>query len=103
MAKATAIRAKQTQTEIIRKVAEQTGLAQSQVKSVLSSVGEMAQRHVTKGGSGEFSVPGLGIKVRRVKRKARIARNPMTGEPIRVPARTSVKATILKTLKEAAA
>ena len=103
MAKTPAIRSKQTQTQIIRAVAEDTGLAQAQVKSVLESVGTLAQRHIKKGGSGEFSVPGLGIKVRRVRRKARIARNPMTGEPVRVPARTAVKATVLKTLKEAAA
>lgn len=103
MAKTPAIRAKQTQVQIIRAVSEETGLPQAQVKSVLETIGTMAQRHIKKGGSGEFSVPGLGIKVRRVRRKARVARNPMTGDPIRVPARTGVKATILKTLKEAAA
>ena len=52
-------------------------------------------------GSGKFVVPDLGVKIRRVQRKARMARNPITGEPISVPAKTAVKATVLKALKDA--
>ena len=98
-----AIRAKQTKTQIISSVAEETGLTKKEVQGVLSSLAGVAHRHVMKRGSGEFAVPELGLKIRRVQRKARTARNPMTGEAIKVPARTAVKATVLKSLKDVAA
>ena len=96
-----AIKTKQTKTQIVQTIVEETGLNRKDVIAVLTSLGTMAKRHVMKQGSGEFSVPELGVKIRRVQRKARTARNPRTGEPMRVPARTSVKAGILKPLKEA--
>jgi nucleoid DNA-binding protein len=98
-----AIRAKQTKTEIMQSITEDTGLPRKEISAVLSSVAKLARRHVMKRGSGEFSVPELGVKVRRVQRKARMARNPKTGEPVRVPAKTSVKATVLKSLKDSVA
>jgi nucleoid DNA-binding protein len=98
-----AIRAKQTKTEIMQSITEDTGLPRKEISAVLSSVAKLARRHVMKRGSGEFSVPELGVKVRRVQRKARLARNPKPGEPVRVPAKTSVKATVLKSLKDSVA
>lgn len=98
-----AIKAKQTKREILAAIIEETGLARKDVVAVLDTVGKMARRHVMKRGSGEFSIPEMGIKVRRVDRKARTGRNPKTGEPIRVPAKTVVRATVLKSLKEVAA
>jgi DNA-binding protein HU-beta len=44
--------------------------------------------------------PGVG-KLVVVKRKARMGRNPQTGEPIKIPAKTVVKARIAKQLKDA--
>ncbi len=44
--------------------------------------------------------PGFGT-FRVLKRKARIARNPQTGEPVRVPARTVPRFTPAKELKAA--
>ncbi|HXX38103.1 MAG TPA: HU family DNA-binding protein [bacterium] len=44
--------------------------------------------------------PGFG-SFRVSKRKARIARNPQTGEPVRVPARTVPRFTAAKELKAA--
>lgn len=98
-----AIKAKQTKREILAAISEETGLSRKDVVAVLDTVAKMARRHVMKRGSGEFSIPELGVKVRRVDRKARTSRNPKTGEPIRVPAKTVVRATVLKSLKEAAA
>ncbi len=98
-----AIKTKQTKTEILLSLAEQTGLKHTQVKAVLASLGALAKRHVMKRGSGEFALPELGVKLHRVQRKARTARNPMTGQIIRVPAKTVVKASVLKSLKEAEA
>ena len=51
--------------------------------------------------AGEFTVPGM-VKVVVQRRKARIGRNPATGEDIRIPAKTVVKARIVKQLKDAA-
>ncbi len=98
-----AIKTKQTKTEILLALAEQTGLNRTQVKAVLASLGALAKRHVMKRGSGEFALPELGVKLHRVQRKARTARNPMTGQIIRVPAKAVVKASVLKSLKEAEA
>ena len=50
--------------------------------------------------SGEFVLPGI-TKLVVQKRKAREGRNPATGEPIKIPAKTVVKARIAKQLKDA--
>ncbi|MFZ0255321.1 MAG: HU family DNA-binding protein [Gammaproteobacteria bacterium] len=96
-----AIRIKQTKAQIIQTLTEETGLPRKDVAKVMATLATLAKRHVMKRGSGEFSIPELGVKVRRVQRKARMARNPMTGDPVRVPAKTAVKATVLKALKDA--
>ncbi|MGH8658087.1 MAG: HU family DNA-binding protein [Gammaproteobacteria bacterium] len=98
-----AIKTKQTKTEILLALAKETGLNRTQIKAVLTSLGALAKRHVMKRGSGEFALPELGVKLRRVQRKARMARNPMTGQIIRIPAKTVVRASVLKALKEAEA
>lgn len=96
-----AIASKQTKAQVLESLAEETGLPRSKVQSVLAALSGLAKRHMMESGSGEFVVPDVGVKIRRVQRKARTARNPITGEPIAVPARTAVKATVLKSLKDA--
>ena len=49
---------------------------------------------------GEFVLPGVG-KLVRVDRKARMGRNPATGEPIKIPAKKVVKFRLAKAAKEA--
>jgi DNA-binding protein HU-beta len=49
---------------------------------------------------GAFVLPGIGKSV-LVKRKARIGRNPQTGEEIKIPAKTVVKIRLAKAFKEA--
>jgi nucleoid DNA-binding protein len=101
-----AIPDKQTKTQIITAIAEDTGLSRKEVAAVFNSMSELISRHVKKRGSGEFSVPDCGIKVRRVMKprtKARMGRNPATGEGIKIPAKpakTVVKVTALKALKD---
>src|SRR5213593_2868515 len=48
---------------------------------------------------GEVPMSGLG-KFRVAKRKARMGRNPATGEAIKIPAKTVVKFTVAKNLKD---
>ncbi len=101
-----AIADKQSKTQILTTIAEDTGLSRKEVAAVFTSMSSLISRHVMKRGSGEFSVPDSGIKVRRVikpRTKARMGRNPATGEEIRIaakPAKTVVKLTALKALKD---
>ncbi len=102
-----AIKERETKSQVLAAVAEATGLHKNQVKEVLSAIREHAIRHLNARGSGEISVPELGVKLRRVKkaaRKAGMARNPFTGEMVKVdarPASLSVRASALKALKDA--
>lgn len=97
---------KQTKAQIFAELAEITGLGKSDIKNVFSGLRNIVERHLKGKGFGEFVIPDLGIKVRRIHKaatKARMGRNPFTGEEIQIPAkpaRKSVKATALKALKE---
>lgn len=101
-----AISSKQTKTQIITALSETTGLAKKDVGNVLSALGAMIEGHMKKRGSGEFTIPDAGVKIRRVKkpaRKARMGRNPATGEAMKIaakPASTVVRVTALKALKD---
>ena len=100
---------KQTKTQILQSICEDTGMTRKDITSVFDSLGNLVSRHMMKRGSGEFSVPNVGIKIRRVRKpatKSRKAMNPFTGEPMVVkakPARNVVKVTALKALKESIA
>ena len=107
--KASATASKQTKSQILGTIAEDTGLTKKEVAAVLESLADLAHGHLKKRGSGEFTVPSLGVKLRRVIKPARKARkgvNPFTGEEIMIKAKpqsTSVKATALKALKDSVA
>ncbi|MBT8446682.1 MAG: HU family DNA-binding protein [Gammaproteobacteria bacterium] len=106
--KTTAIRDKQTKTQILAEIAEATGLTKKDVQAVLAATRDLAGRHLKKNGSGEFTVPEISVKLARAKRAARkagMARNPFTGEMVKVEARPagfSVRARPLKALKDLA-
>lgn len=98
---------KQTRIEILRSIAETTGLPKVQVESVFASLTELLHAHIRKRGSGEFTIPMAGIKLRRIKKKATKTRkmvSPLTGQEVEIPGkppRSAVKITALKPLKEA--
>ncbi len=87
-----------TKTQIVGQLAETNGLTRKQVASFLESFIDLACREAKK--NQKFSIPGLGI-LKLNKRKARIGRNPATGESIKIPAKTVVKLTVSKACKEA--
>ena len=101
------IAARYTKTQILQEIADNTGLSKQNVSSVLDELGGLIERHVKKGGAGEFALPGL-LKIKAVKTPARPARtgvpNPFKpGETMDVaakPASTKVKVLPLKGLKE---
>lgn len=98
---------KQTRIDILRTIAEETGLTAKQVKDVFQTASSMAKRHIMKRGSGEFSIPEMAIKITRKTRpatKKRMGRNPRTGESVMIaarPKREVIKIRALKGLKEA--
>ncbi|MCB1759256.1 MAG: HU family DNA-binding protein [Gammaproteobacteria bacterium] len=104
-AKPKSIATRQTKTQILQTIAEETALTRTQVAAVFGSLGTLIQRHMQRRGSGEFSIPETGVKIRRVRkpaRKSRMGRNPATGEAIKIPAKpasTVIKVAALKALK----
>ncbi len=101
----TAIREPYTKSQLVGALADNTGVAKKDVVAVLDELGSVIERHVKKRAVGYFTLPGL-MKIRTVRKpatKARKGRNPFTGEDIMIkakPARTVVKVTPLKALKE---
>ncbi len=101
-----AIAAPQTKLQILQAIADETGMARKDVANVFKELGILVQRHMKRRGSGEFAIPDTGVKIRRVRKpatKSRKGRNPATGEEITIaakPARTVVKVTALKVLKD---
>jgi nucleoid DNA-binding protein len=99
---------KQTKSQILTNISEDTGLSRKEVAGVFAALSNLVQRHMKKKGSGEFSIPEVGVKIRRVQKPATKARkmiSPFTGEEITVkakPARQVVKVAALKSLKETA-
>src|SRR5438552_9765536 len=87
-----------TQTQLVRKLAESCTVSNKVARQLLDSVAEEAIREVKK--NGVFVVPGLGRLV-RVDRKARMGRNPATGEAIKIPAKKVVKFRVAKAAKDA--
>jgi DNA-binding protein HU-beta len=85
-----------TQSQIVDQLAQANGLTKVQVRSFLESQAALAYKQAKNG----FTLPGLG-KLVLVNRKARMGRNPATGEAIKIPAKTVVKARIAKQLKDA--
>ncbi len=90
--------AKMTKSQLLGVLATETGLSKKQVVEFLDKVVNLAYREAKT--QGEFVLPGLG-KLVKVKREARIGRNPATGEQIQIPAKTVVKFRIAKAAKEA--
>lgn len=92
--------ARMTQTEIIGALADKTGMTKAQAKDFLNEMAELAKKEVKK--NGEFTIPGFG-KLVKAHRKAREGRNPATGQPIKIPAKTTVKFRVGKAMKDSVA
>ena len=86
-----------TKTELIQLLADATSSDRKSAKMFLEGLTGVVEKTIKKG--GEVPMKGLG-KFKVVKRKARMGRNPATGEPIKIPAKTVVKARIAKQLKD---
>ena len=89
-----------TKTQLIRHLAEKTELNNKTAALFLEQLADTAIKETKK--NGVFVVPGLGRLV-KAHRKARVGRNPQTGEPIQIKAKTVVKFRVAKAAKDAIA
>lgn len=85
-----------SKSQIAAAVAEKNGLTKKQAGEVIESIVDLAYKNA----KNSFTIPGLG-KLVLVNRKARIGRNPATGEQIQIPAKRVVKFRIAKAAKDA--
>ncbi len=79
-------------------LAAKTNMSKKDVIMFVETLVNMALKSVKS--NGEFVLPGLG-KLVKVKRLARMGRNPATGAEIKIPAKTVVKFRVAKAAKEA--
>ena len=90
--------AKLTKSQILAAMAEKTEMSKKDVASFLETYVELAYDEVRT--NGEFVIAGVG-KLVKMNRKARMGRNPATGEEIHIPAKTVVKFRLAKAAKDA--
>jgi DNA-binding protein HU-beta len=86
-----------TQTQLMRALAEHCEVPNKTARTMLDHLAALAVSEVKK--NGVFVLPGLGRLV-RVERKARLGRNPATGESIKIPAKKVVKFRVAKAAKD---
>jgi DNA-binding protein HU-beta len=87
-----------TKTQLVGKLAEEAGLSRKQVEGVLTALVDTIRKSVKKG--DPVKIPDLGgWRLRSMK--ARMGRNPQTGEAIKIPARKKVGFTVAKSFKQA--
>jgi DNA-binding protein HU-beta len=86
-----------TKSQLVQKLADAADLNKKQAGVVLEALVNITVNSVRKG--DPVKIPGLGT-FKKVKTKARMGRNPQTGEPIKIPARTKARFTVAKTFKD---
>src|SRR5437879_11637591 len=89
-----------TKTQLVRHLAERTELNNKTAAAFLENLADTAIKETKK--SGVFVLPGLGRLV-TPHRKARVGRNPQTGQPIQIKAKTVAKYRVAKAPKDAIA
>jgi len=89
--------ARMTQTQLIRHLAERCQVTNKVARQFLDELAKTAMQETKK--NGVFVLPGIGRLVKS-NRKARMGRNPATGEAIKIPAKTVVKFRVAKAAKD---
>ena len=85
-----------TKSQITAAIADKVSITKKQSAEILDYIAQLAYKNA----KNTFTLPGLG-KLVLVNRKARIGRNPATGEQIQIPAKRVVKFRVAKAAKEA--
>jgi DNA-binding protein HU-beta len=85
-----------SKSQIATAIAEKNGLTKKAATEILDIIAELAYKNA----KNTFTLPGLG-KLVLVDRKARMGRNPATGEVIKIKAKRVVKFRVAKAAKDA--
>jgi DNA-binding protein HU-beta len=85
-----------TKSQIAAEIATTNNLSKKSAVEILEHLAELAYKNA----KNTFTLPGLG-KLVLVDRKARIGRNPATGETIQIKAKRVVKFRVAKAAKDA--
>lgn len=85
-----------TKTAVVAHLAKKLGTSKATARRGLEELAALAHREA----KNTFTVPGVGKLVLR-NRKARVGRNPQTGEPIKIPAKRVVRFRVAKAAKDA--
>ena len=88
-----------SKTKIVAHIADKLNSPKKQVATFFEELHKLAVKEA-KGGAGKFVIPGIG-RVVKAHRKARMGRNPQTGEAIKIKAKTVVRLRPAKALKDA--
>ena len=85
-----------TKSQIASEIATKNSLTKKQAVEILEQLAALAYKHA----KDSFVIPGLG-KLVLVNRKARVGRNPATGETIQIKAKKVAKFRVAKAAKDA--
>ena len=89
-----------TKTQLVRHLAEKLETNNKTAAAFLQTLTDTAIKEAKK--NGMFVLPGL-CRLKKVNRKARMGRNPQTGEPIKIPAKVTAKFYLAKHVKDSIA
>jgi len=84
-----------TKSQIADYIAKKADIKKKVAVQILEDIAALAYKEA----KNAFTLPGLG-KLVLVQRKARMGRNPQTGEAIKIPAKKVVKFRVAKAAKE---
>jgi DNA-binding protein HU-beta len=87
-----------TKSQVVRTLAEKLDIPKKTVNTFLEELTSLAVKEAKS--KGAFVLPGFG-KLRKAHRKARMGRNPQTGEALKIPAKTTCRFRVSKSLKDA--
>ena len=85
-----------SKSQVAATLAEKVGITKKEAVTALDQLALLAYKNA----KNSFTLPGIG-KLVLVNRKARIGRNPATGEQINIPAKKVVKFRVAKACKDA--
>jgi DNA-binding protein HU-beta len=85
-----------SKSAVMAHLAGKTNLSKRQIAEVFDETLALACKEAKNG----FVLPGFG-KLVLANRKARMGRNPQTGEPIKIPAKRVCKFRLAKSVKDA--
>jgi len=87
-----------TKSEILSTLATDTGFKKKEVENIMQAVNNLIYRTLKK--EKVIKLDGLGV-FQLKDRKARMGRNPRTGETVKIAAKRVVKFRVVKALKDA--